>query len=34
MGVFFAPKLDATLGRGNFRVMAEGSGKERLSKGG
>lgn len=32
MGVFFAPKLDATLGRGNFRVMAEGERKERLLK--
>ncbi|PKM52115.1 MAG: 2-dehydropantoate 2-reductase [Firmicutes bacterium HGW-Firmicutes-7] len=34
MGVFFAPKLEAYLGKGNFRVLAEGERKERLqSKG-
>lgn len=30
MGVFFAPKLDAYLGKGNFQVIAEGERKERL----
>lgn len=30
MGVFFAPKLDACLGRENFRVLAEGERKKRL----
>ncbi|WP_331487873.1 ketopantoate reductase family protein [Anaerocolumna sp. AGMB13025] len=30
MGVFFAPKLDHYLGKGNFRVLAEGERKERL----
>lgn len=34
MGVFFAPKLDACLGKDNFRVLAGGERKERLqSKG-
>ncbi len=34
MGVFFAPKLEAYLGKENFRVLAEGRRKERiLSKG-
>jgi len=34
MGVFFAPKLEAYLCEGNFRVLAEGERKERLqSKG-
>ncbi|MDF2613966.1 MAG: 2-dehydropantoate 2-reductase [Clostridia bacterium] len=34
MGVFFAPKIEAYLGRGNLRVLAEGERKERLqSKG-
>ncbi len=30
MGVFFAPKLEAYLGRANFRVLAGGERKERL----
>lgn len=30
MGSFFAPKLDACLGKGNFRVLAEGERRERL----
>lgn len=30
MGAFFAPGLDAYLGRGNFRVLAEGERRERL----
>lgn len=34
MGVFFAPKLDAYLGKENFRVLADGERKERIqSKG-
>lgn len=34
MGSFFAPKLDAYLGKQNFRILAEGERKERLqSKG-
>lgn len=34
MGAFFAPKLDTYLGKGNFRVIAQGERKERLeSKG-
>lgn len=34
MGVFFAPKLDACLGKGNFRVLAGGARKERLESAG
>ncbi len=34
MGAFFAPKLDASLGRGNFRVLAEGERKNRLESSG
>jgi len=30
MGSFFAPKLDACLGKDNFRVLAEGERRERL----
>ncbi|WMJ85121.1 ketopantoate reductase family protein [Oscillospiraceae bacterium LTW-04] len=30
MGVFFAPKLEAGLGKGNFRVLADGARKDRL----
>ncbi len=30
MGIFFAPKLDAYLGKENFRVLAEGRRKERI----
>ena len=30
MGVFFAPKLDAKLGKENFRVLADGQRRERL----
>ncbi len=30
MGVFFAPKLEAYLGKGNFRVLADGERKERI----
>lgn len=30
MGVFFAPRLEAYLGRENFRVLADGERKERL----
>lgn len=30
MGVFFAPKLHAYLGKGNFRVLAGGARRERL----
>lgn len=34
MGVFFAPKLDAYLGKENFRILADGERKERIqSKG-
>ncbi len=34
MGAFFAPRLETYLGRGNFRVLAEGNRKERIeSKG-
>ena len=34
MGVYFAPKLNAHLGRGNFRVLAGGERKERLETNG
>lgn len=30
MGVFFAPKLDAYLGKKNFRILAEGERKSRI----
>lgn len=32
MGVFFAPRLEAYLGRENFRVLAEGERKRRLEE--
>lgn len=34
MGVFFAPKLEAGLAKGNFRVLAGGARKDRLETGG
>jgi 2-dehydropantoate 2-reductase len=34
MGVFFAPKLDACLEKGNFRVLAGGARRERLKSAG
>jgi len=34
MGVFFAPKLAAYLGKDNFRVLAGGERRERLLRDG
>ncbi len=34
IGVFFAPKLDAYLGKENFRILAEGERKEKIRRNG